>query len=43
MDIVTTTVNDIPMDELADRLKSLSLDGQITGFYTLTMTVLPMR
>lgn len=32
VDIVTTTVNDIPMDELADRLKSLSLDGQITGF-----------
>ena len=32
VDIVTTTVNDIPMDELADRLKALSLDGEITGF-----------
>ena len=32
MDIVTTTINDIPMDELADRLKALSLDGEITGF-----------
>ena len=32
VDIVTTTINDIPMDELADRLKALSLDGEITGF-----------
>lgn len=32
VDIVTTTVNDIPMDELADRLKALSLDGEIVGF-----------
>ena len=32
VDIVTTTVNDIPMDELADRLKELSLDGEIVGF-----------
>ena len=32
VDIVTTTVNDIPMNELADRLKALSLDGEITGF-----------
>lgn len=32
VDIVTTTVDDIAMDELADRLKNLTLEGKIVGF-----------